>query len=177
MAVVGLPGSGKTEAVNYIIRKVSWPKVYFGQITFDEMASRGLGVNESNERAIREELRTTYGMDVFAKRSLPKIRNLYQTSSVVLESLYSWEEYRVIKEEFGDAFQVLAIYASPAIRAARLMARAQRPLTAAEVQSRDYAQIENLHQAGPIARADYTVLNEGSLQDLQTEIDEVINAL
>ena len=40
--------------------------------------------------------------------------------------------------------------------------------------SRDYSQIENLHQAGPIARADFTILNEGTKEDLYKQIDEII---
>ena len=42
LAVVGLPGAGKTEAAKYVMEKTGWPKVYFGQITLDEVKSRGL---------------------------------------------------------------------------------------------------------------------------------------
>lgn len=177
LAVVGLPGSGKTEATKYIIAKTGWPKVYFGQITLDEIKNRGLQVNETNEKAIREELRKNGGMDVFARESLPKIRGYFKNTSVVLESLYSWEEYLVMAKEFGEAFKVLAIYASPQTRTKRLTGRAVRPLSAGEFASRDFAQIENLHQAGPIARADYTIVNESTFANLEAEIDKVLKAI
>lgn len=177
LAVVGLPGAGKTEATKYVMGKTGWPKVYFGTATFDELKNRGLEVNEGNERKIREELRAKHGMAAFAILSLPKIRGLYKNSNVILESLYSWDEYETVKKEFGDAFRVLAIYASPGVRQKRMAIRKERPLTAEEFQSRDFAQIVNLHQAGPIARADYTVVNEGSLGELQGNIDKVLNEL
>ena len=177
LAVVGLPGAGKTEAAKYVMEKTGWPKVYFGQITLDEVKSRGLEINEANERKIREELRAKHGMAAFAILSLPKVKEMAQNSNVILESLYSWEEYESVKKEFGNAFQVLAIYASPRVRQSRMAARKERPLTAEEFQSRDFSQIANLHQAGPIARANYTVINEGLLEDMHRDIDKVLNEL
>ena len=56
----------------------------------------------------------------------------------------------------------------------RLKGISIRPLKEEELISRDYSQIENLHQAGPIARADWTVVNEGSKEDLDKELDKII---
>lgn len=177
LAIVGLPGAGKTEATKYIMEKTGWPKVYFGQIVMDEIKNRNLALNEDNEKFIREDLRMKYGMAAFAILSLPKIKELYKTSNVIIESLYSWEEYIVMEKEFGVLFKVLAIYASPDTRIQRLKSRPHRPLTADEVRSRDYSQIANLHQAGPIARADYMVINEGVLEEMYGKIDEVLEKL
>lgn len=41
LAIVGLPGSGKTEAIEYLKEKLGWPKIYFGDVTFDRMKERG----------------------------------------------------------------------------------------------------------------------------------------
>lgn len=177
MAIVGLPGAGKTEATEYVIKKTTWPKVYFGQIVIDEVKKRGLDVNEANERMVREELRKTHGMAAMAVLSVPKIKELFTASNVIIESLYSWEEYVAIKKEFGDSFKVLAIFASPDIRISRMANRPVRPLNAQELESRDYSQIENLHQAGPIARADWMIVNQGSKEELYEKIDAVINQI
>jgi dephospho-CoA kinase len=82
-----------------------------------------------------------------------------------------------MKKEFGDSFKVLAIYTSPEIRIKRMENRPVRPLTREEAISRDYSQIENLHQAGPIARADFMVVNEGTKEELYKEIDKIISKL
>ncbi len=178
IALVGLPGAGKTIAVEYAMKKLGWPKVYFGDVTMDELKKRGLEVNEVNERAVREEIRATHGMAAYAILSLPKIKECLESApGVFLESLYSWEEYLTIKKEFGDDFKVIAIYASPLTRIARLKNRPIRPLTAEEVISRDYAQIENLHQAGPIARAEYTIVNEGTPEDFYTALDAILSSV
>lgn len=176
LAVVGLPGVGKSVAVRYFLETTEWERVYFGAIVFEEMERRGLSKSEVNERAVREELRGTYGMAMCAMLSMPKIQSLLAEGlSVCIESLYSWEEYTTLKKEFGDAFRVLAILASPETRKARMVKRLdERPLTPEEVESRDYSQIEHLHQAGPIARADFFIVNEGSLEELYRSVDEVI---
>jgi dephospho-CoA kinase len=174
LAIVGLPGSGKTESLEYLKEKLGWPKIYFGDVTFDRMKERRIEITEANERVIREGFRKERGMGAYAILNIPKIEKLFKDGSLFIESLYSWEEYLEVKKNFGDYFKVLAIYSSPETRIARLKGRPVRPLTEDELISRDYSQIENLHQAGPIARADWAVVNEGSKEDLEKELDKVI---
>ena len=174
LAVVGLPGSGKTEAINYLMEKYKWPKVYFGDVTFDEMKLRGLDINEKNERFVREDLRAKYGQLIYAKKVIEKIKNIKEDNNILVESLYSWDEYLEFKKEFGDSFKVLAIYSSPETRIKRLSGRPIRPLSREEVESRDYSQIENLKQAGPIARANFTIVNEGEMEELYSGIDKIV---
>ncbi len=178
LAIVGLPGCGKTEAINYLMEKLSCPKVYFGDVVMDQLQAQGLEINEANERKVREELRAKYGMTAMAVKSLPKIEEqLQKQDTVLVESLYSWEEYLTLKEKFADTLKIIAIYSSPQTRIKRLENRPQRPLTAMEVESRDKSQIENLHQAGPIAVADYTIINEGAIQELHEQIDKTVNTI
>jgi len=177
LAVVGLFGSGKTEIVEYLMKKTGWPKIYFGDATFDEMKKEGLEINEANERKIREGIRAKLGMGAYAVLNIPKIKELAGNSNVIVESLYSWEEYLKMKKEFGDFFKVLATFSSPEKRIERIGIRPLRPLNREEAISRDYSQIENLHQAGPIARADFTIINEGTKEELYQQVDEIIKKL
>jgi dephospho-CoA kinase len=174
IAILGLPGSGKTEVINYLVKKYNWPKVYFGEIIFDEMKKRGLEINEKNERIVREGLREKFGRLYYAEQIIKKINNIKEDTNILVESLYAWEEYLLFKEEFENNFLTIAVYASPKIRYKRLANRRVRPLTMEEARSRDHSQIENLFQAGPIAMADFTIRNEKDLSFLLKSIDEVM---
>ncbi len=177
LAVVGLAGSGKTESAEYLKKVTGWPSVHFGNTVVSEVQRRGLPVNQTNEKLVRDELRSTHGMAAMAIINKDTVETLYQKGSVIIESLYSWEEYMVMRQLFGQSFRVVSIMACFEIRTKRLEQRPFRPLTRAELEQRDASQIETLHQAGPIARADYVVINEGTTQELHTHLDEVIKKL
>jgi dephospho-CoA kinase len=173
VAVIGMCGSGKSEAVKYF-ETHGYKKVYFGEVVIDEVKARGFDINEKNERFVREDLRKSFGMGVAAIKSIDKIKSLLLTSNVVVESLYSWEEFKILKKEFGDSFKLLNIFTTKSIRYARLKERPFRPLTNEEATSRDYSEIEKLDKGGPIAFADFTVFNDSSFEDLNKSLEKFL---
>jgi len=160
-----------------MFRDNGYAVVRFGDITDDEVKKRGRELNEENERQARESLREQYGMDAYAKLSLPRIDAALKTSDVVVDGLYSWEEYIFLKEHYGGGFIVVAVWSSPEARYARLGKRRIRALTPEEAAGRDRAEIENLNKGGPIALADFTVLNDSSLANLQQQTERIIGKL
>lgn len=173
IAVVGMPGSGKTEAVNILVKK-GFMNVYFGEFVFDYMKKHNIKINERNERHVREGLRKKYGMDAAAKFSAKKLTAAVKKGNVVIESMYSLEEYIFVKKKYGKDFYALAVYASPKTRHARLMKRTERPLTKKECISRDLAELQKLSKAGPIALADFTIVNEGTLSELRRNVENIL---
>lgn len=169
IAVIGMCGSGKTEAVNFFVEK-GYKKVYFGDVVFDEMKKENLEINERNERKIREKLRKQYGMAAMAILSIDKIQEYAKDSNVVIESLYSWEEFKVLKEIFKEDFKLLCLYTTKDLRYQRLAKRTKRPLTKDEAASRDVSELENLNKGGPIAFADFIVVNDSTLTDLKSKL-------
>jgi len=176
VAFVGLAGSGKSVAVDYITEK-GYPKVYFGGIVLDAMTEAGIELTEENEKPFREELRVREGKDFIVKRIINQIHDLINAGQhrIIAESLYSWTEYKALKKEFPGEFYVVAAVAPKRLRHRRLQNRPIRPLTQAEADSRDWAEIENLEKGGPIAIADHFVINDGSLEHLHTQIDKALN--
>jgi dephospho-CoA kinase len=173
VAVVGMAGAGKSEAAA-VFEKKGFTRIRFGDVTDEELKKQGLTVNEDNERKTREELRARYGMAAYAVLNSNRIDLAAKTAPVVIDGLYSWEEYISLKEYYGEKFLVVAVWASPEVRYARLAQRPIRPLTTEEAFSRDQAELVNLNKGGPIAMADYTILNEGSLKNLENETRKVI---
>lgn len=166
-------GSGKSVVTDYLFKK-GWKRVYFGGVTIDELKKRGLEINEENERTIRESLRAEYGPDVYAQRLIPIIQKELVNSNIVLDGLYSWQEYNLIKSVLNSNFFILAIVTNKSIRYERLMNRTIRPLMPKDAYKRDVAEIENLAKGGPIAIADYYIVNNGSESDLYFQLEKVI---
>ncbi|MFW5885125.1 MAG: AAA family ATPase [Patescibacteria group bacterium] len=175
VAVVGMAGAGKTEAINFLQENYYIPKVYFGEVTFEELERRGLPLNYENERKVREDLRKKHGMGAYAELSLPKVEKfLEETSIVLVESLYSWDEYKIMKKKFGANFIVIAVNASPETRFKRLQKRDHRPVRdKEEFIKRDWSEIEGTQKGGPIAIADYTIINEGDKNEFLFKLKEV----
>lgn len=173
IAVIGMCGSGKSEVVKYFVEH-GYKRVYFGEVVMNELKRLGLEINEKNEKETRENLRKEFGMGAMAVKSLPIIEEFIKHNNVVIESLYSWEEFKIIHDKFGDPFKLLTIYTTKELRYERLTKRKVRPLTIAESTSRDINEIEKLDKGGPIAYTDYLVMNDGNLKDLNKKLEKYL---
>ncbi|KKQ93464.1 MAG: Dephospho-CoA kinase-like protein [Candidatus Woesebacteria bacterium GW2011_GWB1_39_10b] len=185
VCITGMPGSGKSVVADYFVGK-SYQFVRFGQITLDEVKKRKLEPNEANERKIREEIRKKHGMAAFAILNYQKFRKLLKSGNVIADGLYSWAEYKFLKEKFGGNMYLIAIYAPPQFRYQRISSRIMpkgdtdlrfRPFSKEEAKSRDYSEIENLDKGGPIAMADYTILNTKDMLFFKKQIKDVYNEI
>ncbi|MFH1662555.1 MAG: AAA family ATPase [Chloroflexota bacterium] len=176
VAIVGMPGAGKSEAAK-LFEENDFRRIRFGDITDEEIKKQGLELNEENERRIREQLRKNYGMAAYAMLNLSRIDLALKKSPVVIDGLYSWEEYTFLGNYYRNRFGVVAVWSSPKTRYARLANRGKRPLAEEEATSRDKAEIEKLNKSGPIAMADFTIINEATLKGLKREVKKIITAL
>jgi len=176
VAIVGMAGSGKSEVAN-IFEQNGFFRVRFGDVTDIEIKKRNLEINETTERRFREQLRKDLGMAAYAILNRPRIDEALQKSDVVADGLYSWEEYLDLKSYYSSNFCVVAVFSSPKTRYARLSERNLRPLNIGEAASRDRSEIENLNKGGPIAMAEYTILNETNLPDLRLKTESILKHL
>jgi dephospho-CoA kinase len=176
VALVGMPGSGKSEVAKVFTAR-GYRVVRFGDITDEEVEKQGLQLNETNEKAIREGLRAQHGMAAYAILNLPRIEAALASENVVLDGLYSWEEYKYLADKLGAKLEMLAIWAPPWLRYKRLQTRKIRPLTVEQAKSRDFAEIENVNKGGPIAMADYVIANDTTLESLLKQTNSLIERI
>jgi dephospho-CoA kinase len=176
VAIVGMAGSGKSEVAR-VFEERGFIRVRFGDITDVEMENRSLDKCEASERFCRETLRKELGMEAYAVLNQPRIDEALKKADVVADGLYSWEEYLSFKSYYGEKFFVVAVYSSPKTRYARLARRNQRSLDAEEAAGRDKSEIENLNKGGPIAMANFTVINESTIENLRRKADVIFARL
>lgn len=175
-----MAGSGKSLACDYF-QSQGYPVLRFGDQTDQGLKARHLPLTEANERQYRENLRQELGMAAYAIKIEPRIKETFRSGSsfrsgtkcIILDGLYSWEEYLYLKEKFPE-LKLLGIYARPAIRRQRLSKRPIRPLDEQQAKARDLAELNNLNKAEPIALADYLVINEGSITAFHQELAKAL---
>lgn len=178
IAFVGMPGAGKSSAVDYVTAK-GYPKVYFGGVVLQALKDAGLDQTPANERMMREKLRQEEGPDVIVARITQQLHDLIAAGQrrIIADGLYSWTEYKYLKHAFPGEMNLIAILAPRSLRHRRLSKRPVRPLQPQEALERDWAEIEKLEKGGPIAIADHYIINTGDLTHLYTQIDRELDSL
>ena len=180
LAIVGMSGSGKSVVVDHLT-DLGFPKVYFGGMIYKEMQKRGIErtPDGESEKHFREMIRETEGKDWVVRQVIEEAKNLISAGQkrVVLDGLYTWTEYKILKKEFPGQMSVLAVVVDKSVRHKRVSQRPERPFNTEEIQERDRSEIENLEKGGPIAMADYYLLNNSSVEELQAGVDEVLKKI
>jgi len=176
IAIVGMPGAGKSEASNFFIKK-GFERVYFGSVIVEGLQEEGLIRNAENESIYRKKIRQELGMNAVAIKLLPKIKKaIEEDKNIILDGLYSWEEYTFLKKEIPSLF-LLGIYARPSVRHKRLSERKERAFTEEEAEKRDIDEIVNTNKGGPIAASDYLIINQGSKEEFVKELELFLDLL
>jgi len=176
LVIVGMAGSGKSSIARHLEKK-GWRVIRFGALTMQELGKRGLPISEANEKSIREALREKHGMEAYARLLLPTIQESLSAGPTVIDGMYSWSEYKFLRKRFGDEMKVVAIYTTRSLRYARISQRKERPLTFEEAEQRDHAEMENVEKGGPIAMADYTIVNDGTEKELFRAVDKLLSTM
>lgn len=176
IAFVGLAGSGKSAASEYL-RAKGLPGVYLGGIIYAAMKEAGIEITPDSQTKFREEIRAKEGKDFVVNRAIKQIDDLITAGQkrIVIDGLYSWTEYRILKRKYPGEIMLIAMVPPKKARHGRLMKRTDRPFTQEEANVRDWAEIENLEKGGPIAIADYFIVNDGSEEETHGKIDAILN--
>jgi dephospho-CoA kinase len=182
ICLVGMTGSGKSVVSDYLVSK-GYSYLRFGQITLDIVKERGLEPTEVNEKKIREDVRKEHGMGAYALLNIPKFDELLKKGNVVGDGLYSWSEYKILKDKYAEQLILIAVFAPPKLRYDRLVKRnllstdtalRNRPATPESARARDFAEIENIEKGGPIAMSDFTLINTTSIEDLISQLKKCL---
>ena len=140
LAIVGMSGSGKSVAVDYLTGK-GYPKVYFGGMIYKEMEKRGIVRTEDgeSEKKFREEIREKEGKDWVVRQVVIETKDLIAAGQrrIILDGVYSWTEYKVLKREFPKNLIFVAMITDKQLRYDRVAKRPGRAFDSAAIRERD----------------------------------------
>ncbi len=176
IAIVGLPGVGKTDAANYFKEK-GLPVVSFGAVINEYIEKNKLPHTEDVHKKVRTDLRKQYGMEALAVLNLEKIKKLFKENMViVIDGLRSWEEYIYLKNNLKKTkIYIVAIYADKKLRWSRLAKRKERNKLYGE--QRDLDELIGINMAPTIAYADYLIKNNFSQEEYHDKLEEVFRII
>ena len=173
LVTTGMPGAGKEEFLKCCESRGA-KIIRMGDIVRAKAREFGLDSPDSSVGTLANEERKRYGMDIWAKRTIPFVGG----DLVMIDGTRGPDEIRAFKHAFGDDLKVIAIHACAKTRFERQLSRGRgdSPMTRAEFDLRDRRELDwGLGEA--IALADYMIVNESSLKDLKKKVDSLLDSI
>lgn len=122
IAFTGMPFSGKSEAVK-IAKNLKIPVVRMGDLVWEEVKRRGLQINDKNVGFVANEMREKYGADIWAKKTVEKVKSFKQSSLVVIDGVRNSKEMKTFQDELGQDFVLVAVEVDDTVRYERAFSR------------------------------------------------------
>ena len=177
IAFTGMPFSGKTEAVK-IAKNMNFQVVRMGDMVWDEVNKQGLKLNNKNVGTIANQMREKHGQDIWALKTINKIKSMGKIESIIIDGIRNIEEIDTFKRELGKNFVVVAVETSDKTRQKRALKRGRKD------DSKDIKKVKERDQrelrwglGSAIASADIVVSNEGSIDGFRKYIKETLERL
>ena len=176
IGVIGQNGSGKDEVLKYLRAKYNVPFLSTGDMVRDIAAKEGKEPTRESLQEISERYFRELGNGIFVKLVAENIqRNGWSTGGIT--GIRSLDDVKILRNSFGRDFILMNIYvSSPEVRYRRMLQRGEGrdPHTYEQFLSQDKKEEELFHIQSAAQDADYSICNDGSLNELYREIDRLI---
>lgn len=169
----GLPWSGKSEAVA-VAKQMGIPIFRMGDMVWEETKKQGLELNDDNVGTIANDMRKEHGMDIWAKRTIERIKEAKNSNILVIDGVRNLDEIETFKRKLGDDFLLVAIHVSDELRYKRALERGRKDDSRdiVKIKARDHREIGwGLNMV--ISSADIVIQNEGPLEELQKKVKQI----
>ena len=170
IAIVGLPGSGKTDAAAFF-RKKNLPVIPFGKTVNDYIDRKKLPHSEKVHKNVREELRIKYGKEAIAVLNMDEVKKTLKNNSIIIiEGMRSWEEYLYLRKELSKVkLVIVCIYSEKHLRYKRISKR--NNLSEHYGEERDINEIVGINMGPTIAYADFVIKNNYSREEFHDKLE------
>ena len=176
LAVTGMPASGKGEAIEFF-REKGFSVIGLGDAVRDEAAEQGMEPSAENLAELASSYRKRSGEGIWAARIIPRI-TLNNNDRIVIDGMRGPAELREIEKATGMKIRMIAVHSSPATRRRRVAKRSRSDDSSdrAVFIARDEREL-GYGLGELISLAEFMVVNESSLKDLQDGLDGIYKRL
>ncbi len=176
IGAVGQNGSGKDEVLKYLRLKHDVPFLSTGDVVREIASNEGVEPTRENLGKISDRYFREFGKGYFVKMLADKIR---QTGWKVagISGIRSLNDVSILKDIFGKDFILISVYITdPRVRYSRMTARGEGrdPHSYDEFLRQDQAEEKLFSLKKAESNADYSISNDGTLDDLHRKIDRLV---
>ncbi|MBI2641109.1 AAA family ATPase [Candidatus Roizmanbacteria bacterium] len=177
VAIVGLPGAGKTTAAEYLSKQKKIPVVTFGDVVNKYIDQHKLPHTREIHTKTWKKLRKDYGMEAFARLNVENIKKgLSKNAMVIIDGMRSWEEYLYLKRKFSkESLYIIAIFTDKRKRYKRSAKRTYRAKLYGP--ERDIDELFGTNMGPTITMADYAIENNGAKEEFYRKLDTIFAKL
>ncbi|MBI4162225.1 MAG: AAA family ATPase [Candidatus Aenigmarchaeota archaeon] len=179
IGIVGPIGAGKDLGSEYIAKKYDFEVISYRDIVKEETEKEGMEPNRENMQMIATRRREEIGKDVFAKIVIEKAKNLVKKGKkVLLKEIRTDFDAKPVLKVFGNSMIMLAFDADEKTRAKRLIIRLRKgdPATIEEFMKQEKRE-KDLGYRYWMDRTDKKIKNNGSIEELYSKIDKLMEKL
>ena len=171
LCIAGMIGSGKDTAAEYISKKYGYKIVDYASILREICKKEGLEVTRDN----LQNLRLKYGNTFLAEEVVKRIKKSGD-KKIVLTPMRRSEDYEIPRREFGDQVKLILIESDAKERFDRLKKRGREndPKDFKEFERQEKRENEIFNFDKTFSYADFTVKNNGSIDEMKKNIDKVM---
>ena len=174
IAFAGMPFSGKSEAVA-IAKELDIPVIRMGDMVWEETRKQGYEINDANVGMVANNMRNIYGMEIWASRTINKIKEMENRECLIIDGIRNIEEIEFFQKKLGADFTVVGIEVSDETRHKRALSRGRADDSGdlEKIKERDKRELL-WGLAKVIETADINISNEGTVEELRNKIKEVL---
>ena len=176
IGAVGQNGSGKDEVLKYLRTKHDVPFLSTGDVVREIAAREGVEPTRENLGKISDKYFREFGKGYFVKLLADKIKHS-DWRIAGISGIRSLNDVTILKDIFGRDFILIRVYITdPHVRYSRMTTRGEGrdPHSYQEFLKQDQAEEELFSLKEAERLADYSISNDGRLDDLHREIDRLI---
>ena len=177
IGVIGQNGSGKDEVLKYLRVKYAIPFLSTGEMVREIAAKESKEPTRENLQEISGRYFREFGQGCFVKLAAEKIRqNGWAIGGIT--GIRSLDDISVLRKGFGNDFILINVdISNPEVRYQRMLKRGEGrdPHTYAQFLKQDAAEEEIFHIRAAAQFANYSINNDGTLDDMHREIDRLVS--
>lgn len=180
IGITGTDGSGKGTVVEYIVKTKGFVHFSARELLIEEIKKRGFPIDRNHMRLVANDLRKEHGNDYVARFFLERAHAVH-TNNIIIESIRAVAE----AETLTKAGAVLvAVDADQKLRYERVQARRSESDKVSFEQFKEHEALEmndpdphGMQKQKVMQMADYTILNNGTFDELKMAVDQVLRTI